>query len=40
MFKYDYCYEDGEKDTCEVCEMQIAYMVALGLTQACTQIGK
>lgn len=40
MFKYDYFYEDEQRDTCDICDDQIAYIVALGLTQACTQIGK
>ena len=40
MFKYDYYYEEEKKDTCDVCEGQIAYLVALGLTNACVKFGR
>ena len=40
MLRYDDYYEDNTKDTCEVSEEQAAYLFALGLTQACNQIGK
>ena len=40
MFKYGYYYESEHKDTCEICEEQRAYIIALGLTNACTQIGR
>ena len=36
-------YEDfisEEKDTCDVFEEQQQYLIALGLTNACVQIGK
>ena len=39
MLRYDqYTFE--EKDSCEICDEQIDYLVALSLTRACTQIGK
>ena len=39
MFGYREYYDD-KRDTCDVCDEQMAYMVALGLNLACTQIGK
>ena len=36
-------YEDftkEEKDTCDIFEEQMEYLFALGLTNACAQIGK
>lgn len=39
MLRYDeFTYE--ELDSCDICEAQMEYLVALGLTNACTQIGK
>lgn len=40
MFRFEDYYEDVNHDTVDVSEQQIAYVTALGLTQACTQIGK
>lgn len=41
MFKYsEYYYELENKDACDICEDQINFLVALSLTNACTQIGK
>ncbi len=40
MFRYQDYYEIDKKDTCEICEDQINYLVALSLTNACNQIGK
>lgn len=40
MLKYEYYYESEHKDSCDVCEEQRAYIIALGLTKACVQIGK
>lgn len=39
MFRYEE-YTDKEMDACDICEAQIEYIYALGLTRACTQIGK
>lgn len=40
MLKYDDIYESDHKDTCDIFEEQRAYVIALGLTNACAQIGK
>ena len=40
MLKYDYFYESEHRDTCEIFEEQRAYVIALGLTNACAQLGK
>ena len=40
MFRYEYYFDDERKDACDVCEEQRAYIVALGLTNACVQLGK
>ena len=39
MFKYD-DYIEEEMDSCDVCEAQMAYLTALGLTMACSKVGK
>lgn len=40
MLKYDDGYESENRDTCDICEEQRAYVFALGLTNACVQFGK
>ena len=40
MFKYDFYFEENHKDSCDMCEEQRAYVFALGLRNACVQIGK
>ena len=35
-----YDYTNEEKDTCDICDEQMEYLIALGLTRACMQIGK
>ncbi|MCH5152776.1 MAG: hypothetical protein J1F68_02295 [Clostridiales bacterium] len=45
MLKYDYFnnvehMEDSHRDPCDIFEEQRAYVFALGLTNACCQIGK
>ena len=39
MLRYEE-YTNEEMDTCEVCETQMEYIYALGLTRACTHLGK
>ncbi len=39
MLKYQ-DYVDETKDTIDVCEEQTAYLLALGLKDCCTHIGK
>ena len=39
MLRYEE-YTDKELDACEISEEQMEYRFALGLTRACTQIGK
>ena len=39
MLRYEY-FIDDEKDTCEIYEEQQQYLIALGLTNACSQIGR
>ena len=40
MFRYKDYYAEDHKDTCEIYEEQRAYVIALGLTNACFQLGK
>lgn len=40
MLKYDYYYEDERIDSCDICDEQRKYVIALGLTNACVQLGK
>ena len=40
MIRYEYYYDSESKDTCDVCEEQREYVIALGLTNACVQLGK
>ena len=40
MLKYDYFYESECKDSCDICDEQRKYVIALGLRNACVQIGK
>ena len=39
MFRYD-DYIEEKMDSCDICEAQTEYLVALSLTRACIQIGK
>ena len=39
MLRYE-DYTNEERDTCDVFEEQMEYLFALGLTRACSQIGK
>lgn len=40
MLKYDYYFEDDDKDSCDICDEQRAYVIALGLRNACVPFGK
>ena len=40
MLRCEDFYESDHKDSCVICEEQRAYVFALGLTNACVQIGK
>ena len=40
MLRNEYDYEREQRDTCDVFDDQLAYIVALGLTNACMKFGK
>ena len=40
MFKYDYYFDESTKDSCDISEEQRAYVIALGLRNACSQVGR
>ena len=40
MFKFEYYYDEDQKDSCDIFDEQCAYFTALGLRNACVQIGK
>ena len=40
MLRYDYRYDNEDYDACDVSEEQRAFVFALGLTNACVQLGK
>lgn len=40
MFRYEYSYDDENRDACDICEKQRAFVFALGLTNACVHVGK
>ena len=39
MLRYEE-YTNEKMDTCDICDAQMEYLFAFGLTQACMQIGK
>ena len=40
MLRSEYDYESENFDSCDVCDDQQAYIVALGLMNACMRFGK
>ena len=40
MLKYEYFYESERQDSCDICEEQRQYIIALGLTNACVRVGR
>ncbi len=40
MLSYYQDYRDEQRDACDICEQQSAYIIALALNNACIQIGK
>lgn len=40
MLRYDYYYENECIDSCDICEEQRSYIIALGFRNACVQIGR
>ena len=40
MLRYEYYYDSERRDSCDICEEQRLYVIALGFRNACVQIGK